>query len=96
MMTLSPTMGEAERMAAAGRHGGFPAKPEQVLEDLAALAAQICEMPSALISCPEENRQRVKSERGSGNGRDGLGNLILCPFAGSAGFVFAGAGCRAG
>src|SRR4051794_34796423 len=55
---------EAQRLAALGRYQVLDTLPEQELDDLTALAAQICEAPISLVSLVDERRQWFKSNVG--------------------------------
>ncbi len=55
---------EAQRLAALRNYDVLDTPPERDLDDLATLAAQICETPIALISLVDEDRQWFKSKVG--------------------------------
>ncbi|MDB6053291.1 MAG: sensor hybrid histidine kinase [Verrucomicrobiales bacterium] len=55
---------EARRLVALRDYDLLDTLPEQALDDLAALAAHICEAPISLISLVDENRQWFKSRVG--------------------------------
>jgi PAS domain S-box-containing protein len=55
---------ELRRLAALRQYAVLDTLPEQALDDLTALAAQICEAPIALISLVDERRQWFKSKVG--------------------------------
>lgn len=55
---------EPTRLAALRRHDLLDTAPEPAFDDLAALAAQICEVPIALMSLVDEHRQWFKAKVG--------------------------------
>ncbi|MBK8911027.1 MAG: PAS domain S-box protein [Chlorobi bacterium] len=55
---------EAERLAALLRYGILDTEAEQVFDDLAALAAQVCQTPIALLALVDAERQWFKSNIG--------------------------------
>jgi PAS domain S-box-containing protein len=55
---------EAERVRALHGHNVLDTLPEQAFDDLTALAAQICQVPIALISLVDTHRQWFKSKIG--------------------------------
>ena len=52
---------EAERLAALRRYDVLDTPPEQAYDDLALLAAHICQVPMALVSLVDDKRQWFKS-----------------------------------
>jgi two-component system cell cycle sensor histidine kinase/response regulator CckA len=60
----APAARESARIAALRRYRILDTPPERSFDDLAELAAQICETPVAFISLVEEDRQWFKSMRG--------------------------------
>ncbi|MGD0404970.1 MAG: PAS domain S-box protein, partial [Candidatus Acidiferrales bacterium] len=63
-MTAPSTLDEVRRMKYLRQYGVLNTPPEQDLDELTALAAQICETPIALISLIDENRQWFKATFG--------------------------------
>ncbi len=59
-----PLGGERQRLEALHLYGVLDTSPDLALDDLTALAAQICGTPIALISLVDENRQWFKSRVG--------------------------------
>jgi len=57
---------ESERLAAMRRYGVLDTPPEPEFDDVARLAAQICEAPVALITLVDDRRQWFKAEIGLG------------------------------
>ena len=55
---------EAARLVNLHQYHILDTPPEQIFDDLVALAAQICETPVALISLVDENRQWFKAALG--------------------------------
>src|SRR5271165_7027491 len=55
---------EAERLAALKEYHILDTAPEQVYDDITALAASICHVPTALISLVDESRQWFKARVG--------------------------------
>src|ERR1700722_16010742 len=64
MIPALPTVDESRRLAALEKYAILDTLPEQALDDLTALAAQICGTPIALISLVAENRQWFKAKIG--------------------------------
>ena len=64
MIAAPPSPEEARRLAALRQYAVLDTLPEQSLDDLTALAAQICGAPIALISLVDEHRQWFKSKVG--------------------------------
>jgi len=64
MKHLNLPAGEAIRLAALRQYEVLDTLPEQALDDLAALAARICEAPVAMISLVDEQRVWFKSKVG--------------------------------
>jgi PAS domain S-box-containing protein len=64
-MVLPPILEEeAKRLEALRQYSVLDSAPEEALDDLSAMAAQICGTPIALISLVDENRQWFKSRVG--------------------------------
>jgi PAS domain S-box-containing protein len=61
---MQPTPDEASRLEALRRYAILDTLPEQALDDLTALAAQICGTPMATISLIDEDRQWFKASVG--------------------------------
>jgi two-component system cell cycle sensor histidine kinase/response regulator CckA len=55
---------ESQRLATLRRYDVLDTPPEQAFDDLTLLAAQICQVPSAVVSLLDENRQWFKSRVG--------------------------------
>src|SRR4051812_33610086 len=55
---------EVARLAALRSYGVLDSAPERALDELVALAAQICEAPVAAISLVDENRAWFKAQVG--------------------------------
>jgi len=55
---------EKQRLEALRQYDVLDTAPEQAFEDLTLLAAQICEVPMAMVSLVDENRQWFKSKLG--------------------------------
>jgi PAS domain S-box-containing protein len=66
MIPAPPTPDEKERLEALRQTGLLDTLPEQVFDDLTALASTICEAPIALVSLVDESRQWFKSAVGLG------------------------------
>jgi len=64
MIPAQPTSDEPSRIEALRRYAVLDTSPEQALDDLTALAAQICGVPIAMISLVDENRQWFKAKLG--------------------------------
>jgi PAS domain S-box-containing protein len=64
MITAQPTLDEALRVEALRQYAVLDTLPEEALDDLTALAAQICGAPIALISLVDEHRQWFKARFG--------------------------------
>ena len=64
MIPAQPTPNEASRIEALRRYAVLDTLPEQALDDLTALAAQICGAPMATISLVDEDRQWFKARVG--------------------------------
>lgn len=63
-MTVPRPENDPERVAALQAYGVLDSLPEQAYDDVTALAAQICEVPVALISLVDDDRQWFKSRVG--------------------------------
>jgi PAS domain S-box-containing protein len=63
-MKDAPSSSESKRLAALRQYGILDTLAEQSFDDLALLAAQICETPAALISLVDEKRQWFKARVG--------------------------------
>jgi PAS domain S-box-containing protein len=63
---LAPTWTEAQRLEALESYGILDTPPEPAFDDIARLAAQICDAPIALVSLVGKERQWFKSELGIG------------------------------
>lgn len=55
---------ENQRLAALHHYEILDTAPEQAFDDLTLLAAHICEVPTAMVSLVDQNRQWFKSKRG--------------------------------
>jgi hypothetical protein len=64
MIAAQSTLAEIRRIEGLRQYAALDTPPEQTLDDLAALAAQICVAPIALISLVDEHRQRCKAKVG--------------------------------
>jgi PAS domain S-box-containing protein len=64
MTPAQPTPDEKSRIEALRRYAVLDTLPEQPLDDLAVLAAQICEVPIAMITLVDEHRQWFKAKVG--------------------------------
>ncbi len=64
MITAQLTIDETRRLDALRQYGVLDTLPEKALDDLTALAAQICGAPIALISLVDEHRQWFKARFG--------------------------------
>jgi PAS domain S-box-containing protein len=64
MIPALPTLDEPRRLASLEKYAILDTLPEQALDDLTALAAQICGTPIAMISLVDEHRQWFKSKVG--------------------------------
>jgi C4-dicarboxylate-specific signal transduction histidine kinase len=64
MIPAQPTPDEPRRLEALRRYAVLDTLPEQALDDLTSLAAQICVVPIAMIALIDENRQWFKSKVG--------------------------------
>ncbi len=64
MIPANPPLNEQHRLGALRQYGVLDTPPEQALDDLAALAAQICAVPIALVSLVDEHRQWFKARVG--------------------------------
>src|SRR5262249_40733667 len=64
-MTTTPSpSSEAHRLQVLRSYGVLDTEPDQALDDLTLLAAQICETPIALVSLLDEHRQWFASKVG--------------------------------
>jgi CheY-like chemotaxis protein len=63
-MTAPPTGNEAERLQALSDYGVLDTLPEQAYDDIAGLAALICNAPIALVSLVDDRRQWFKARFG--------------------------------
>jgi signal transduction histidine kinase len=73
--------GEPERLAELHRSGLLDTVPEQVYDDLARLAAHICQTPMALVSLIDADRQWIKASVGAGEGMDNDRAFSFCAHA---------------
>ena len=64
MIPAQPTSDEARRLAELRQYEVLDTLPEQALDDLTSLAAEICGAPMAMISLIDESRQWIKSKVG--------------------------------
>jgi hypothetical protein len=64
MKTPPPWQDEKRRLEVLWQYEVLDTPPEEVFDNLTALAAQICKAPVALISLVDENRQWFKSKAG--------------------------------
>lgn len=64
MQTAEVPANEAQRLSTLYSYGVLDSEPEQVIDDVAELAAQICDAPIALVSLVDESRQWFKSHLG--------------------------------
>ena len=64
MIPAQPTLDEPRRMEALRQYAILDTPPDQALDDLTALAGEICGTPIALISLVDEHRQWFKSQVG--------------------------------
>ena len=64
MILAQPTLDETRRIEALRDYAILDTPPDQALDDLTALAAQICGVPIALISFVDEHRQWFKATFG--------------------------------
>src|ERR1700678_1135424 len=64
MIPAQPTPNEASRIETLRRYAVLDTLPEQALDDLTTLAAQICGAPMATISLVDEDRQWFKARVG--------------------------------
>jgi PAS domain S-box-containing protein len=63
---ITPIWTEAQRLEALESYGILDTQPEAAFDDVAKLAAQICDAPIALVSLVDRERQWFKSELGIG------------------------------
>jgi PAS domain S-box-containing protein len=64
MKSLLPS-NEAERLAALRHYDVLDTPPEEAFDDLTLIAAHICQVPMAMVSLIDENRQWFKSKIGT-------------------------------
>ncbi len=64
MVAAAKPANEDARLAALAAYGVLDTEPEPIFDDLAALAAQICRTPIALLCLIDADRQWFKSRRG--------------------------------
>jgi len=64
MIPAQPTLDEPRRMEALRQYAILDTPPDQALDDLTALAGEICGTPIALISLVDEHRQWFKAKVG--------------------------------
>mgnify|MGYP001339338497 CR=1 FL=1 len=62
----APAWDEVERLAALRGYGVLDTEPEKAFDDIAQLAARICDAPIALVSLLDKERQWFKAEVGLG------------------------------
>jgi two-component system, cell cycle sensor histidine kinase and response regulator CckA len=65
-MTAPLPPNEVQRLAVLRQYEVLDTPPEQAFDDLTLLAAQICQVPTAMVSLVDENRQWFKSRIGMG------------------------------
>jgi len=63
-LTVTTPCGEAARLAALRETGVLDTEPEAAFDDIARLAAQLCQTPVALVSLVDEGRQWFKARIG--------------------------------
>jgi diguanylate cyclase (GGDEF)-like protein/PAS domain S-box-containing protein len=71
---------EAQRLEALQGYNVLDTLPEQDFDDLTLLAQQVCQVPIALISLVDENRQWFKSKVGVSHTETSL-DFAFCPYA---------------
>jgi len=64
MIPAKPTANEACRLKALKHYEVLDTVPDQALDDLTSLAAQICGAPIAMVSLVDESRQWFKAKVG--------------------------------
>jgi GAF domain-containing protein len=64
MSQPASTIDETARLAALHRYSILDTLPEQIYEDITALASLVCDTPMSLISLVDADRQWFKSEHG--------------------------------
>ena len=64
--TAGPAWSEADRLAALRDYGILDTAPEAAFDDIAKIAAHICNAPIALVSFVDASRQWFKAEIGLG------------------------------
>ncbi|MEI9999475.1 MAG: PAS domain S-box protein [Verrucomicrobiota bacterium] len=87
MVQPLPTYDEAGRLETLRQYGVLDTPPEPALDDLTAMAAQICATPIALINLVDEKRQWFKSRIGLDYTESPRGESI-CAFALEHGDLF--------
>ena len=80
LMTAPLPPNEADRLAALREYQVLDTETEQAYDNVTALAAQICDVPVAMISLVDESRQWFKAKVGS-NRRETPRNVAFCAHA---------------
>jgi PAS domain-containing protein len=77
----SPAWDEADRIAALRGLGILDTEPENGVDNLAKVAAHVCDAPVALVSLIDEQRQWFKCEIGLGGVRETPRDIAICAHA---------------